>query len=94
MNPEDQYAAMMEGECGSQQSDYCKELTGKTCTTIDFYDCPIASGDVKILPENILVCKYHGDFFKQDLEIIDEGIRMCPICYNYEKESRVKHSKR
>jgi len=88
MEPSDVYSEIMAGECDSQQTDYCKELTGKRCEIHNFNDCPIATGEMRVLPENILNCEYHGEFFRQDLEIIDEGIRICPICYMFEMEAR------
>ena len=93
MDKDDDYGDLMSGECDSRQVDYCEELTGVRCEIHNFNECPISTGDVTVLPENILRCQTHGEFFRQDLQIIDDGIRICPMCYAEEMERRKNEQK-
>lgn len=90
MNKSDEYGEMMSGECDGFQIDLCEELTGKECPVHNYNKCPgYKEGSIMEIPKDRMHnCEYHGYFPKTDVEIIDDGLRMCPICYKYEMETR------
>lgn len=90
MNKEDQYGEMMSGTCDAGQIDLCEELTGKECPIANYNECPgYEKGSIMEIPKDRMrTCEYHGDFPMVDVCIIDDGIRMCPICYYLEKDAR------